>query len=146
MGKSRTLTSIFPYPSNALRHLLYKELFFNGNGPPTISEPEAESLMFLKNSRVTKKQARDLILKILEVLIEAMTCEPPKNEPQDLHMYEEQITTWLQATTPAYEPVTEPVALDGLSTNHTTQPEPNRLVSQAGMSSRSSFCPFYNVP
>ena len=83
--------------------MLYKELFFNGDGPPELSEADAAARMYLRVTIVTKKDARQMILKILDILIEAMTRENPRREAPDMSDAIASITSWLQATTPAFD-------------------------------------------
>lgn len=47
-GENRRITCVFPYPDDAVRHMLYTRLFNNGYGPADLSSEDAAKMFIYR--------------------------------------------------------------------------------------------------
>lgn len=93
-GENRRITCVFPYPDDAVRHMLYTRLFNNGYGPPDLSSDDAAELFVYRGNFITRQVVRDEVLAIIDLLVENMTRDPST----EYHDPEARLLDWLNHT------------------------------------------------
>jgi len=53
LGENRRITCVFPYPDDAVRHMLYTRLFNNGYGPSDLSPDDAAEMFVYRGKSIT---------------------------------------------------------------------------------------------
>lgn len=113
-GENHRITCVFPYPDDAVRHMLYTRLFNNGYGPANLSSDEATEMFIYRGNFITRQVVRNEVLAIIDLLVETMTRNP-SDEYQDP---EARLSDWLSHTS---VPEENQVVLEGSSTNTLSQ-------------------------
>lgn len=93
-GENRRITCVFPYPDDAVRHMLYTRLFNNGDGPAALTEDDAAEMFVYRGNFISRQVVRHEVLAIIDTLVQTMTRDPSAeyNNP------EARLSDWLADT------------------------------------------------
>jgi len=94
LGERRRITCVYPYPEEAVRHMLYTRLFNNGEGPPALSPDDAAEMFVYHGKFVTRQVVRYEVLAIIDLLVQNMTRDPSA----EYHDPEARLSDWLNHT------------------------------------------------
>jgi len=93
-AENRRITCVFPYPDDAVRHMLYTRLFNNGYGPPDLASDDAAETFVYRGNFITRQAVRDEVLAIIDLLVQNMTRDPST----EYHNPEARLLDWLDNT------------------------------------------------
>ena len=119
------IRSIYPYPADAVRHMIYGRVFGNGYGPSNLTQEEASTMMTFGGRYMTCQSVRDEILLVIETLVSTMV----RNPDTQLTDNQARIQEWLEVsanieTDPTHAAVTQDVSPDALADSAEPEPEP----------------------
>ena len=76
LGENGRISSIYPYPADAVRHMLFTRMFGNGNGAEQLSLDDANTMVIFKGNFVRRQLVRDEVMAVIEVLVRDLTRDP----------------------------------------------------------------------
>ena len=119
---------------DAMLHLFNKNIFGNGDGPSPLPLEERYVVVRLDRTRVTKDEARTMVLCMIETAVKALTLRPDKEAspeeikdfetelPSMIDRYERKLVQWLYSSEPLSEPSPPEHASGPLLVSQPTEP------------------------
>ncbi|KAL8824874.1 MAG: hypothetical protein Q9191_004766, partial [Dirinaria sp. TL-2023a] len=127
LGENGRISSAFPYPPEAVRHMLYTRTFGNADRPKPLDGQEASNLLMYRGNFVTRRFMRDEVLSVIEAVVSNLT-RSPSTESSDS---QSDLAEWLDVTSISEVPSASLLTQNSQSHTLYTQVDVARAESQS---------------